>query len=173
MLVEQLATRHQAGWTEEKRFKARVAKFRSADGQAILVQPQTYMNLSGEAVRPLADFYRIKPESVLVVVDDADLALGQIRMRPSGSSGGHHGLDSVEQQLGTRDYPRIRLGIGRKGDGRRDIAGYVLQPFEAVDETLLERVLDQARRQSECWLEQGIARAMNEFNGTVDSTGQN
>jgi PTH1 family peptidyl-tRNA hydrolase len=173
MLVEKVAEGHTAVWTTEKRFKTRLAKCRSEAGQVVLLQPTTYMNLSGEAVRSVASFYRVKPESILVVVDDADLPLGQLRMRPDGSSGGHHGLDSLEQQLGTRQYPRLRLGIGRRGDGQRDIAGYVLQPFAPEDEPLLAKVLDRAAQQVTCWLEHGVGRAMNEFNGMVESTAQN
>jgi peptidyl-tRNA hydrolase, PTH1 family len=172
LLVEKLAERWKAGWTDERRFKARVAKHRSDHGPVLLAQPQTYMNLSGEAVQLIAGFYRIAPESVLIAVDDADLPMGQIRMRPEGSGGGHHGLESVEQQLGTRKYPRLRLGIGRRNE-RRDIAGYVLQPFSAEDEPTLAKVLDRAERQVECWLEHGVGRAMNEFNGSVESTAQN
>ena len=170
--MERLAERWKAGWTEEKRFKARLAKHRSDHCMVLLAQPQTYMNLSGEAVQWIAGFYRVPAESVLVAVDDADLPMGQIRMRPEGSSGGHHGLESVEQRLGTRKYPRLRLGIGRRNE-KRDIAGYVLQPFSAEDEPVLEKVLDRAERQVECWLEHGVGRAMNEFNGSVESTAQN
>jgi peptidyl-tRNA hydrolase, PTH1 family len=173
MLADKVAELHVSPWTNERRFKTRIAKYRCGAGQVVLLQPTTYMNLSGEAVRSVASFYRVKPESILVVVDDADLPLGQLRMRPEGSSGGHHGLDSLEQQLGTRQYPRLRLGIGRRDDGRRDIAGYVLQPFAAEDEPLLAKVLVRAAQQAECWLEHGVSRAMNEFNGMVESTAQN
>lgn len=172
MLVEKIAESQKTGWTEEKKFKARLARYRESHGQVIVAQPQTYMNLSGESVRLVSDFYRIETGSILIVVDDADLPLGQIRMRPDGSPGGHHGLESVEQQLGTRQYARLRLGIGRR-DTRRDIAGYVLQPFAAEDETTLAKVLERAEKQAACWLQHGVARAMNEFNGSVESTTQN
>jgi PTH1 family peptidyl-tRNA hydrolase len=172
LLAERLAERWNAGWTEEKRFKALVAKHRSGHGTVLLAKPQTYMNLSGDAVQWVAGYYRVAPESVLVAVDDADLPMGHIRLRPEGSSGGHHGLESVEQRLGTRKYPRLRLGIGRRNE-KRDIAGYVLQPFSAEDEPVLAKVLDRAERQVECWLEHGVSRAMNEFNGSVESTAQN
>jgi peptidyl-tRNA hydrolase, PTH1 family len=173
MLVEKLADRLKVLWSNEKRFKARLAKYRENSRKVFLAQPLTYMNLSGEAVRMVSDFYRIEPRSILAVVDDADLPLGQVRMRPDGSSGGHHGLESLEQMLGTRQFPRLRLGIGRRGDGRRDISGYVLQPFAEEDEVVLTKVLERAVQQAKCWCEHGTTRAMNEFNGSVEPTGQN
>jgi len=102
-----------------------------------------------------------------VVVDDADLPFGEIRMRPGGSSGGHHGLESVEQHLATRDYPRLRVGIGREADGVREITGYVLADFGRADKELLDKVLARACDQVECWLDEGIQAAMNRFNGKV------
>jgi PTH1 family peptidyl-tRNA hydrolase len=125
------------------------------------------MNASGEAVGPLADFQKIPPERVLVVVDDADLAFGQLRLRPGGRSGGHHGLESIEQHLGTRDYARQRIGIGRDDPAARQISGYVLSPFRTEERELLEKVLQKACDQIECWLAQGAAQAMNRHNGAV------
>jgi PTH1 family peptidyl-tRNA hydrolase len=98
-------------------------------------------------------------------VDDADLALGQIRLRPEGSSGGHHGLDSIERQLGTRAYPRLRLGIGRRADDDREITDYVLGRFSPAERKAMNEVLDRACQQVECWLSDGIQAAMNRFNG--------
>src|SRR5664280_3650865 len=101
-LVESLAARWQAGWTYEKKFNARLARADRAAARVILCEPQTYMNSSGDAVGPLADFYQVSLGRLLVVVDDADLPLGEIRLRAGGSSGGHHGLESIEQRLGIR-----------------------------------------------------------------------
>jgi PTH1 family peptidyl-tRNA hydrolase len=101
-----------------------------------------------------------------VVVDDADLALGEIRLRPGGSSGGHHGLESIEQHLGTRDYARLRIGIGRQR-GTREITGYVLGRFSSTETPLVDRVLTVASDQAETWLEAGIQKAMSQFNGVV------
>lgn len=166
-LVERLAEKWKAAWTAEKKFQASVARVTRNGSQVILARPQTFMNASGEAVAALAGFYRAPTGSVLVAVDDADLPLGEIRLRANGSSGGHHGLESVEQHLGTREFVRLRMGIGRTSDGRREITGYVLAPFTAGEGALVEEVLKTAAGQAECWLDDGIEKAMNRFNGAV------
>ena len=165
MLVERLAKRWKADWSLEKKFAARMAKWESAGRKVILCEAQTFMNASGEAVGAVARFYQLPPERILVAVDDADLPLGHIRLRAEGSSGGHHGLDSIEQQLGTRAYPRLRIGIGRREEKDREIADYVLGRFSAEQKKAVEEVLDRAERQVERWLDAGIQAAMNEFNG--------
>ena len=126
------------------------------------------MNASGKSVGSLATFYHVPPDRCLVVVDDADLPFGQIRMRPGGSSGGHHGLESIEQHVGSREFARLKVGIGRK-DGRREITGHVLGKFGADEAPLLEKVLQRAAHQAECRVAEGIEKAMNRFNGVVDS----
>lgn len=166
LLVERLAGRWGASWAYERRFNARLARGERAGASVLLCQPQTYMNSSGEAVAAVARFYRLPTSRLLLAVDDADLPLGEIRLRPSGGSGGHHGLESVEQQLGTRDYARLRLGIGRES-GAREITGYVLGRFSSTEAPLVDRVLTVAASQVECWLETGIQKAMSQFNGTV------
>jgi PTH1 family peptidyl-tRNA hydrolase len=103
---------------------------------------------------------------LLVVVDDADLPLGELRLRPAGSSGGHHGLESIEQRLGTRNYARLRIGIGREA-GARQISGYVLGRFDSTEMKLVDTVLNVACDQAECWLRAGIQKAMSQFNGAV------
>jgi PTH1 family peptidyl-tRNA hydrolase len=139
--------------------------------RVLLVQPQTYMNLSGEAVARFVAFYRVATERLLVVVDDADLALGAVRLRPRGSSGGHHGLESIERLLGTREYARLRIGIGRN-EGPRQITGHVLGRFERAEWPLVERVLDRVVEQVGCWLDAGVTVAMNRYNGVVSRTEQ-
>jgi peptidyl-tRNA hydrolase, PTH1 family len=119
-------------------------------------------------VGAVASFYRIEASGVLVVVDDADLPFGEIRMRPKGSSGGHHGLESIEKHFGTRDYARLKVGIGRTADGRREITNYVLGKFSSAEAKLLEKVLQRAANQVECWASEGAEKAMNRFNGIVD-----
>lgn len=171
MVVERLAERWGVGWKKEARFKARVARAEVLGHKVTLCEPGTFMNLSGEAVRALTAYYQITHNRILVVVDDADLAVGVLRLRPGGSSGGHHGLDSVEQHLGGRDYARLKLGIGRSGTAERQIRDHVLGRFDAAESERFEKVLERAVCQSECWLLNGIQRAMNEFNGTTETAG--
>jgi PTH1 family peptidyl-tRNA hydrolase len=173
MAVERLAKRWRANWKAHKKFQARLAQV-DQDGRRYLVaEPQTYMNLSGEAVGALMNFYRVPRERLLVVMDDADLRFGEIRMRAEGSSGGHHGLESIEAHLGARQYARLRIGIGREAlvcgqHAAREISGYVLGPFRAADAELLEKVLARADDQIECWLDEGITKAMNRYNGRIE-----
>ena len=126
------------------------------------------MNLSGETVGALKNFYQLPLAQILVAVDDADLPLGEIRLRPDGSSGGHHGLESIEQHLASREFARLQIGIGRQ-DGAREITDHVLGKFDAAESKLMEKVLDRAANQVETWLDAGIEKAMNQFNGVVDS----
>jgi PTH1 family peptidyl-tRNA hydrolase len=125
------------------------------------------MNASGEAVSAVVNFYRLPRTRILVVVDDADLPLGEIRLRPGGGTGGHHGLESVMQHIGSREYARLRLGIGRK-DEARQITGHVLGKFSPEESGLLDKVLERAAGQLECWLDAGIGKAM-QMNGKVDA----
>jgi PTH1 family peptidyl-tRNA hydrolase len=168
LVLDLLARLWKADWTTERKFHARVARIERDGKRVFLCQPGTFMNSSGEAVGPLMDFHKIPPERLMVAVDDADLPIGEIRLRSRGSSGGHHGLESIEQHLGTRDFPRQRLGIGREAGGRREITGYVLAPFRAGEQKLLEKVLQKACEQIECWLASGIGPAMNRFNGVIN-----
>ena len=168
MLVERLAKRWQTSWSLENKFDARVARVKRGENQVLLAQPQTFMNLSGKSVAALAKFYDIAPQNVLIVLDDADLPLGTLRMRPGGSSGGHHGLDSLEQCLGTKAFPRQKIGIlGRTEPGARQITGKVLGGFSKSESELLEQVLARAADQVEAWLDLGIEPAMNKFNGSL------
>ena len=166
MVVDRLAERWRASWKAEKKFQSRMARVDQNARRCLLCEPQTYMNLSGEAVGAVMNFYRLTPDRLVVVVDDADLPFGEIRMRADGSSGGHHGLESIEAHLGTRQYPRLRIGIGRE-NAAREITGYVLGAFRRADVELLEKVLDRAQDQIECWLDDGIGKAMNRYNGKI------
>lgn len=167
MVVEKLAAKWSVEWRLESKFFAQLAVARVGASRVILVEPQTYMNCSGEAVARVAGFYQVAAASVLVVVDDADLPLGAIRMRPGGSSGGHHGLLDIEKRLGTREYPRQRLGIARPESGVRDIAGHVLGRFGEDEWPLWEKVAERAVKQAEMWVEEGLEKAMGRWNGTV------
>ncbi|NBV25529.1 MAG: aminoacyl-tRNA hydrolase [Proteobacteria bacterium] len=172
LLVERLADQWRASWEVERKFQARIARSERDGRRVLLVQPQTFMNLSGEAVGALCGFYRVPPAQVLVAVDDADLPLGEIRLRPGGSSGGHHGLESVEQHLATREYPRLRIGIGRRDQTVREITGHVLGKFGVDEREPFAQVLAQAGEQIGCWLGAGIQKAMSQFNGPVKSRPQ-
>jgi PTH1 family peptidyl-tRNA hydrolase len=166
LVADRLAGRWQASWAYEKKFNARLASAQRSRRRVLLCEPQTYMNSSGEAVGAVLAFYRVPVTGLLVVVDDADLPLGEIRLRPGGSSGGHHGLESIEQRLGVREYARLRVGIGRQS-GAREITGYVLGRFSSTEAELADRVITVASDQAETWLEAGIQKAMSQFNGVV------
>ena len=166
MVAEELARRWQADWESMRKFEARVAMARRGTGRVALCEPLTFMNASGEAVRPMLDYWAVPFARVLVCVDDADLPLGQLRLRPGGSSGGHHGLQSLEQHLGTREFAQQRIGIGRQGEAR-EITGHVLGRFSAAEAAVLKEVLSAACDQAESWLAVGLQKAMNEFNGAV------
>jgi peptidyl-tRNA hydrolase, PTH1 family len=168
MTVQRLADRWRAEWALQKKFKARVAKLDRESQRLIFCQPETYMNASGEAVGAVAKYYQVPPSRMLVVVDDADLPLGEIRLRANGSSGGHHGLESIEAHLGTREYARLRIGIGREPGAAREITDYVLGQFSRAEAQLVDKVLARAGEQIECWLREGIGKAMSRFNGPVE-----
>jgi PTH1 family peptidyl-tRNA hydrolase len=171
-LLDRLAERWRGEWRNERRFAARLAQASPGGRLCWLCEPQTYMNASGEAVAAVARYYRVPAGSVLVVADDADLPLGTVRLRPEGSSGGHHGLESVEQHLGTRGYARLRLGIGRQPGPVRQIAGHVLGSFSRLEAEWFDRVLARAGEAVECWLSEGATVAMNRFNGVVTAPEQ-
>jgi PTH1 family peptidyl-tRNA hydrolase len=166
MVADRLASRWRLDWMLDKKFSARLARRATKTKGVLLCEPQTFMNASGQAVGAVMDYYRVPVSQLLVLVDDADLPLGELRLRPEGGSGGHHGLESIEQHLGTRRYARLRIGIGRQ-PGAREITNYVLGRFAASEAALVEQVLTAAADQAETWLEAGIQKAMNQFNGVV------
>ena len=168
MAVERFAERRGSVWKVERKFQARVARAELGGSPLVLAEPRTYMNLSGQAVQAIAGYFKVPPARVLVVVDDADLPLGTLRLRSEGSAGGHHGLESIEAHLGTRQYARQRIGIGRRSDGLREITDYVLGRFDPSEAGLLKQVLERACDQMESWVAHGTARAMNEFNGVIN-----
>jgi PTH1 family peptidyl-tRNA hydrolase len=167
LLTERIARQVGQGWRREAKFFSEISEVRIGGTKVLLCKPQTFMNLSGEAVRATSNFYRIAPERVVVVVDDADLPLGEVRMKPAGGNGGHHGLASVSEHLGTTTFPRIRLGIARPDPGKRDIAGHVLGEFSEDEKAHFEQVLDRAEAQVRCLVTEGLQKAMNLYNGTV------
>lgn len=169
LAVERFGEGFGAAWKEDRKFRSRVASVQIGANKVFLCEPLTYMNRSGEAVSPLAGYYKIPAGRVLVVVDDADLPFGQIRLRASGSSGGHHGLESIEKHLGSREFPRLRVGIGRTDRELREITGHVLGKFSPEESALLKKVLDRAAGQVECFITAGVLKAMSQFNGAVEA----
>jgi PTH1 family peptidyl-tRNA hydrolase len=163
MVVDALAGRWGLGAREwQKKGEARYAIDRSRN--AILVKPQSYMNLSGGPTQSLATFYKVPPERILVVVDDLDLPFGTLRMRADGSSGGHNGLKSLIETFG-QGFPRLRVGIGRGHDP--DAIDRVLSEFSEIEQKELPALIERAVLGTETWLTDGIAAAMNRVNAKV------
>jgi len=143
MVLDRLAVRLGISFSKEK-FKGRLAEISLDDGRKVfLLKPLTFMNLSGESVGEFARFYKLKPQEILVVYDDLDLPLGKLRLRLKGSSGGHRGVLSIEQHLGSREFPRLRIGIGRPPT-KEEVVNYVLSPFGKDELPILEEALEKA-----------------------------
>lgn len=134
----------------------------------ILAKPQTFMNLSGSAISSLMRFYKIAPENLLVIHDDVDLPLGSLRLRPSGSSAGHRGMDSIIQHLHSQDFPRLRVGVGRP-PGKMTTASYVLEGFLPSEQDLLEIMIKKSVDAVKILLKQGVETAMNKYNGAKET----
>jgi peptidyl-tRNA hydrolase, PTH1 family len=146
---------------------ALTATFKDEKYRIILAKPQTYMNLSGQAVVGLLHFYKIPVEQLLVIHDDMDIPFGSLRIRPSGGSGGQKGLGSTIERLGSQDFARLRMGIGRP-PGRMDSADYVLQTFPNAEQQMLDSVLDAAAEAALLFVHEGLDTAMNRYNGSVE-----
>ena len=147
--------------------KALVGQGNLDDKRIILAKPQTYMNLSGQPVASLIKFYRIPPERLLVVHDDLDIPYGNLRLRSEGGSAGARGMASIIERLGTKDFPRLRIGIGRPG-GSREAANYVLEDFSRAEQQMLPEILACAEAAIRLFIEEGIEAAMNRYNGAVN-----
>ncbi|MBP3295602.1 MAG: aminoacyl-tRNA hydrolase [Lachnospiraceae bacterium] len=162
-VIERLAERHRIAASEEK-LKAVYGKGVIAGQKVVLAEPQTFMNLSGESVRALVDYFKVDPENELIVIyDDISLAPGQLRVRPKGSAGGHNGIKNIIQMLGGDVFPRVRVGIGEKPKGW-DLADYVLGYPGDADKKLLDETFDRAADAVEMILTDGVDAAMNRFN---------
>ena len=166
MLIDRLAVRLDARGMKLQS-KAIVIGALYEGRKLILAKPQTYMNLSGGAVQGLLHFYKIPPESLIVAHDDLDLPLGTIRIRPGGGAGGQRGMASTIERLGTQDFPRLRLGVGRP-PGRMDAAAYVLQDFSRADLLIVSETLDRAADAVLTFVTDGLNKAMNKFNGSSE-----
>ncbi len=162
MLADALAARLGVRF-RRLQFKALTTDARYGEAKIILAKPQTYMNLSGQAVAPLLRFYKIPPERLLVAYDDLDLHLGTVRLRPKGGHGGHKGMRSIIERLSTQEFPRLRLGIGRP-PGRMDAAAYVLQPFSPAELEAMTIAFDRGVESIFRWLDEGLETAMNFVN---------
>lgn len=170
-------TRHNVGFQvadelgERARIPIQKLKFRALTnictlgGEKVLImKPVTYMNLSGEAVRQAADFYKVPPQRVLVVSDDVSLPVGKLRVRSGGSAGGHNGLKSIISHLGSEDFPRVKLGVGEKPHPDYDLAEWVLGRFTGEDKKTMQAAIKRAADAAECIIQDGVDKAMNKFN---------
>ncbi len=170
-------TRHNAGFMtadamEKKlgvsinkmRFKALTQTVELGSHKVLLMKPQTYMNLSGDAIAQAAKFYKVPPERVIVVSDETALPIGRLRIRRGGSAGGHNGLKSIIARLGTDQFPRIRLGVGAPPHPDYDMADWVLAAFRGQDAADMETAAKKAADAVECYITEGAERAMNKYN---------
>jgi PTH1 family peptidyl-tRNA hydrolase len=177
---EYVGTRHNVGFdvidllarTHGLRFetgpaRALEARWRGPVG-VLLVKPLTFMNVSGEAVGALQRYYKVETTDVLIVCDDVNLPLGRLRARATGSEGGHNGLRSIAEHLGTIDYARLRVGVGR-GDTRRDLADHVLSRFDPDETPVIEEAVIRAAEAVETWVVDGLERVMNTYNRSEDN----
>ena len=150
-----------SGWRRD--FHAELLEVVDATSRLLLVKPQTYMNLSGLAVAALVRYYELPLSHLLVICDDLNLPLGQLRLRPKGSHGGHKGLLDIQRQLGTTEYPRLRLGIGSPPPGQ-NATDYVLEKFLPEERRVMDHAVPRASQAALVWLREGIEAAMNRFN---------
>lgn len=169
MLLDRLAARL-AETFKRYELNALVAKVSFQGRRLILAKPQTYMNNSGLAVRSLVRYYKVPLENLMVVYDDVDLPFGQLRLRPGGGSAGHKGMNSIQEQLGTEEFPRLRFGIGRP-PGRMEAADYVLQDFSRDESELLSQILDRGVDAILLFLSEGLEKAMNVYNTKAEEAG--
>jgi len=167
MLVDRLAVRLEARGMQVQS-KAITTTAIYEDRKLILAKPQTYMNLSGQSVQGLIHFYKLPLTNVLIAHDDLDIPFGTIRIRPGGGPGGQRGMASTIEQLGTKDFPRLRIGIGRP-PGRMDASAYVLQDFTRQEIKSLSEILDRAADAALEFVINGLDKAMNKYNGSVES----
>jgi PTH1 family peptidyl-tRNA hydrolase len=171
MVVDEIARRHGIDWTSgpSQLAETLIAK-RFGDEPVMVAKPLTYMNNSGDAVAGLVRYFDVNHDDLFVVVDEAALPFGRLRARARGSAGGHNGLKSIIERLGTTEFSRLRLGVGR-GDGRRDLADHVLARFERGEQADLDTLITRAADAAEMFAAEGISKVMNAFNpGATAST---
>ena len=161
-VIDVLADRYRID-ISEKKHKALCGRGVIEGQKVLLLKPQTFMNLSGESIRAAADYYKIEPEEMIVIYDDISLDPGQLRIRLKGSAGGHNGIKNIIANLGTQDFPRIKVGVGAKPP-RMDLADYVLSRFGAGEQKLMEEAFGEAAEAAVMMMTDGAERAMNHFN---------
>jgi PTH1 family peptidyl-tRNA hydrolase len=161
MIADRFARAHSLDFGRKK-FNAQIAEGAIADTRVLIAKPQTFMNKSGDAVSKLFKFYKVAPHDLLVIYDDLDLPLGRLRLRRSGSAGGHHGIESTIARIGTSGFPRLRIGIGRP-DPDADI-DHVLGNFDEDERKAAAEAIERAVQAIDAWLKDGITIAMNKFN---------
>ncbi len=166
--IDVLAEKHGIQITERKHRAFCGTGFIGGE-RVLLAKPQTFMNASGESLREAADFYKIRPEQVIVIYDDISLRVGQLRIRTKGSAGGHNGIKSIIAHLGSQDFPRIKIGVGAKPD-RMDLADYVLSRFSQTDRQMMEDAFQDAADAVEFMLADGADAAMNRYNRKKSNT---
>lgn len=162
MVLDRLVERLKISFTRVE-MRALVTKVDHMGAKLVLVKPQTFMNLSGNSIASLARFYKIAPSNLMIVYDEVDLPFGSLRMRPAGGSAGHKGMISIIDSLGTDEFPRLRIGIGRP-TGRKGAAGYVLDNFSKDEQQFLVPTLDRASDAVLLYVTQGLEAAMNQYN---------
>ena len=161
-VIDELANRWNAPLNQSK-FNGMYASVHRPEGKVILLKPLTYMNLSGESVRPLMDYFDIEVEDIIVIYDDLDLETGKLRLRAKGSAGGHNGIKSLIQHLGTQEFNRIRVGVNRPPAGMK-VADYVLSKFSKDDQVVVKEAIDKSCDAVETALKKPFSDVMNQFN---------
>lgn len=159
-------------WRFSEQFQAELLQGALADRAVLLLRPQTYMNLSGRAVGPLCEVLEIPPEQLVVVHDDVDLTPGRLKVKKGGGSGGHRGLCSLEEHLGSRDFYRVRCGVGHPGESGEAMIDYVLSDFTAAEGPTIEALIERAAEAVVWLLREGLRATMNRYNGMAAATAE-
>ena len=161
LLAEQLNCK-----VDKLKFQGLYTQVNYGGGKLFLLKPQTYMNLSGRSVLQLSAYFHIPPQNIIVMFDDISLEPGRLRIRPNGSAGGHNGIKSIIQEVGSQEFPRVKIGVGAKPNPHYDLADWVLSTFSASEEKALAVALDNAAKAALAIIDHGVPEAANRFNGS-------
>ena len=172
-------TRHNAGWRaidiladklgckiDKAKFQGLYGQTKYAGGKLFLLKPMTYMNLSGRSILQLSAYFHVPPQRIIVLFDDISLEPGRLRIRSDGSAGGHNGIKSIISELGSQDFPRVKIGVGAKAHPEQDLADWVLSSMSASEEKALVSALDRAADAALCIIDKGVPEAANRYNGS-------